>query len=395
MAGDEELEPTTTVTDEGEQDEQFEPAGDVEFAQAPLDDDDELPPPGAEEEGEATAEAPEPPEGVTVDEKGRWRNPDGTFASKQPTKEAEESVKAEVAATPPPPAPDPNIQPWKPNIYGNEVELIPGAKFHPEHGLLIPVAQLPNATALMARGTKYDEVKQERQRFAQERESLLGAAKFENESLATILMNTLYNEEFRLRAATDWDSAKREVEFALREAQLNLKEKYGGSVLAKPTPDQPPQNQQDPGDLDPYDAELGLRGWITETLSQPAYHGLFTAKEQDALVQRLMAIGPFAKHEGQWALDTLVASQFVDALADAPRREQARKAEEEKRKAAEAATKRNEAAVPKPTAPPTKRPAKGGKSAKSTPDYTDRPWDDPKLSKEERREALRRKVLGK
>lgn len=177
MAGDEELvDPTTTGTSAVDEPSDDPTASDDSEAVSleGLEDDDELPPaPDPDAEPDAP---PAPPDGVTVDEKGRWRTADGKFASKQPTKEAEESVKQEVAAlaaVPDAPKADP-VVPWKPNIYGQEVELIPGAKFHPEHGLLIPPGQIPNATALMARGTKYDDVKNARQQFAQEREQIVG-----------------------------------------------------------------------------------------------------------------------------------------------------------------------------------------------------------------------------
>ena len=177
-----------------------------------------------------------------------------------------------------------------------------------------------------------------------------------------------------------------------REGQIQLKERYGATALAQPKPATAPQN--DPGDLDPYDAEQGLRGWLaSDVLSQPAYHGLFSPAEQDAIMQRLMAIQPFAKHEGQWSIDTLVAQQFVDALAEAPRREQARKAQEEKDKVATQAAKRNALAVPKPTAPAPK-PATKPKTGKQPVDYSEKPWLDPSLSREDKREALRNRVLN-
>lgn len=396
MAGDTELDDlTTTGTSAGDNEPSDETASEEEAVSFDgIEPDDALPPepdPDAEPEPDAP---PTPPEGVTVDEKGRWRTADGKFASKQPTPEAAASVEAEVAAqsTAEPPKPDP-VVPWKPNIYGQEVELIPGAKFHPEHGLLIPKDQIPNATALMARGTKYDEVKNARAQFAQEKEQLIGAAKYENELMGQILNTTVLNAEWVLQAATDPQWAEREVKTLLREANIALREKYGPSALAQPAPaDAKPTN--DPGDLDPYDAEMGLRGWVNETLNTPDYHGLFKDSDRDAIVRRLMTISPFAKHEGQWALDTLIAQQFIDALAEAPRREQALRAEQEKKQAADAAAKRNANAVPKPTVPP-KPAAPAKRSAKSPPDYSEKPWLDPSLSRDEKREALLRSQIGK
>ena len=380
-----ELEPTTTVSSD-ESDDTTDATDEVEFSQAP-DDDDELPP---ATDPDAEPVVPEPPDGVTVDDKGRWRNPDGKFASKQPTPEAAASVRAEQGSAPPTtPVVDP-IVPWKANVYGKEVDLIPGARFHPDHGLLIPKEQIGLAQMLMARGTKYDEVKQARQQFAQEKATITEASRFENESLATILQQTSLNPEWIMLAATDPDSANKQLQFMLREAQLDLKEKYGSSQLAKPATAEPPQN--DPGELDPYDAESGLRAWLTnDVLTLPEYHGLFSAAEQDAMVRRIMAVQPFAKHEGQWAIDTLVAQQFVDALAESPRREQARKAQEETQKVATQAAKRNDAAVPKSTAPATKSTPK---PKSKTPDYAEKPWLDPSVSREDKREALRNRVLG-
>jgi hypothetical protein len=394
MAGETELEDLTTTGTSAGDEPVDEAASDEEAVSLEgIEPDDELPPapdPDAEPEPDGP---PAPPDGVTVDEKGRWRTADGKFASKQPTPEAAASVQAEVAAqAAEAPKADP-ITPWKPNIYGQEVELIPGAKFHPDHGLLIPKDQIPNATALMARGTKYGETQEARQKFAQEREQIVGAAKYENELMGSILNTTVLNAEWVLQAATDPQWAEREIKTMLREANLALKEKYGSSALAQPAAaEAKPQN--DPGELDPYDAELGLRGWINETLNTPEYHGLFKDSERDAMVRRLMTITPFAKHEGKWALDTLVAQQFIDALAEAPRREQAWRAEQEKKQAADAAAKRNANAVPKPTATP-KPAAPAKKSAKSPPDYTEKPWLDPSLSREEKREALMRSTIGK
>ena len=374
MPAFEELEPATTDTnDELSQD-------DTTTDDAP----ESIP---TEDEGAEASAEPDESEGIEL-------APDAPPQPKEYVREGRrfvpKAVPEKADGTPPAPAaPPPSpVVPWKANVYGNETELIPGAKFHPDHGLLIPKDQMGYAQMLMARGTKYDEVKQQRQAWAQEKATLTESAKFENERLADVLQRTAMNPEWVMLAATDPDAATREMQFLLRDAQLTLKEKYGKSAWANPTPADAPN---DPGELDPYDAEMGVRGFLADVLNTPDYHGLFTDAEKDALTARLMAIEPFAKHEGQWALDTLVARQLIDALAEAPRREKSLREQMAQSTKAQAASRRNAAAVPKPTGQP--------KAAKATTpkgnDFpADKPWLDKSKSMEERKHLYAKHMTG-
>jgi hypothetical protein len=337
---------------------------------------------------------------VKVDEKGRVRAQDGKFAKKPEPKptappETPESVPAPdegpEAATPAPVEDAPKNQPWRPNVYGQEVELLPGALVSPDGHVFIPKDQAATLQALVARGTKYDEVKQMRQQLAKEREQMTAPLKAETQALAELLSSTLFDDNWMLQYAIDPDAAKREVSYRLREAQLTLREQFGQPSVTPPTP--PSNGPSAPSEpLDPYDAELGLTGWLeNDILSLPEYHGLFSASDKSAIVSRLMAVEPFAFVNGGWAIDQMVARQLIDALAEAPKRERAIKAQQEKDRKASEAARRNAAAVPKPTEPAKAAPTP--KAATPNDDYADQPWNNPALDRHERA-ALYRKHLG-
>lgn len=350
---------------------------------------------------EPKAEAPDATDGFTVDSRGVLHRKDGTIASKKEAEayRAKQAAQAEapvVEEPPPDPSadtppvaeepPKPTNAPWKPNLYGQEVEVLQGALTSPDGHLFIPKEQVALATALIARGTKYEEVKQERQKWASEREKLTEPYKAETQALAAILSSTLMDDNWMLQYAIDPEAAKREVSFRLKEAQLELREKFGN--LASPEKATPPT--QGP-ELDRYDAEHAARTELDTILNTADYHGLFTDVDRQKVWSALtQAPNLFVLMDNEWKMDVEELHRVVSLYAEAPKREKAvREQQDRERKATEAA-KRNANAVPKPTEPPKPAAPKA-----STPDdpYADKPWENPALDAKDRR-ALYRKHLG-
>lgn len=398
MAEQDTLDPTTT----GEATPQDAPEVDVFTAGL---DDDEPPPsdlidpntsPEAKDAPDAdVSEKPEPSEPKT-DDKGRLRGPDGKFAKKseEPKPEAPKAEEpppemaavdgeAEKAdASPPPPA----NAPWRPNLYGQEVEVFQGALVSPEGHVFIPKEQVALAQALIARGTKYEEVRQERQRIAAERESMTAPYKAESAALAQVMQDTIFSEEWLLQAAIDPVTAQREIKIRLKEADIAIREQYGQQVKEHSTP------KADAPELDRYDAEHAARTEFDAILNTADFHGLFNdADKQKAWHALTQSPNLFVLMDDGWKLDTDELKRVVALYAEAPKREQAIRAQQEKDRIAKDAAKRNAAAVPKPTDTPKPAP----KAAPTNPDdpYAERPWENPALDAKDRK-ALYRKHLG-
>lgn len=350
--------------------------------------DPDLDDPNSEAYGRAMGDLPpeEPavpvaPEGVTVDEKGRWRNADGTFATKQPTKEAEAAVAAESAPvvpvakdTEPPPVP------WTPNIYGTETAIIEGALYKPGVGVLIPEAKLGEAQMLLARGTKYADVQAARQEAAKTRSQFAERDKFQGEKFVEVLNQTLLNPEWMTWAASspeNYQTAQMQARLMLEKAQVELTQMFG----ALPNPTDAPADAEP---LDQYEGEASVDALLSDLAHAPEYQGLLGAADVAAIKAALRQhnVPLFFKHPKEgWVLDErpvrLAAQQRADLV-------KAGRKEVEKPKVQEVA-RRNEAAVPKLTETPAKPAAKPAKPKADADPYADHPWDNPKLDFHERR----------
>ena len=312
----------------------------------------------------------EPPPNVVTDAEGRWRNPDGTFASRQPNAQAVASVKAETA-----PVVQPNT-PWTPRIYDSEREIIPGALRSPTGDVFIPANQVGQLTALVARGDKYAEIPQMRQQFAQREQQLSGRLQFEGEKYGEILKNTLLNPDFLQRASQDPATAIREVRLMVQEAALESREQFG--VLPQTTE---AQGTDMGGGLDQYEGVGAVHGLLDEIFQSPDYHGVLKDSDREAIINDLRAtdvpLFVFDPNQG-WLLDerpirlaTKLHGDRVRAMRPNP--------------PADAANRRNAAALPPTTAPAANKP----KAAAASEDkYRDKPWDNPALSFNERKKAF-------
>lgn len=342
-------------------------------------------------------------DGWSKDAMGRWHRPNGTVASKADVeaRNAKLATDAAKAAPTPPPvaavappaqnaAPEaPKNLPWTPNIYGQQQEIVKGALVSPDGHVFIPREQVATATALMARGTKYAEVQHQRQQWAQERETLTAPLKHENGTLHTILSNML-DGDWLARAAQDPERAKLEVSNALAAIKIEQLEKFGPNAA----PPSVPQAAKAPSsELDQYEAEQAVREEMQAMLQHEQFRDLWTPAEHDRLVERVMQQAPFTVHEGQHALDRLALAQLLHLFAEGPRA--AKRVRDEyaaREQSTKAALRNTAAATPAPAAPPAAKsapPAKGAEDAT----YADKPWENPKLDAEERRDLFYKQKL--
>lgn len=383
---------TTTVTSEQSDDTPDRPLSDEDAGGAataesdPYEDglDDDLDAEPSEETGESD-------EAQGAAEDGRPRNPDGTFAPKGAAPPTEGDGQRGGAAQPVPeaagaiPDPGPAPTPWVANLYGQDAEPIPGALYKPGHGVFVPETQLGALTALVARGSKYEEFRRERQEAARQVEQAVAPVEFEAKTLAGIVAQFLqptFYEQFGLTP----DLAQpyiQELQFRLREAALERREKFGTAQAIRQTTG-PVQ-----AELDPYDAQATVRAEVAEVVRQADYHGLFSDADVQALGSRLTALNPFVQDEsGNWYLDRQVVTEAI-ALAAEPKRAfvRERQAQQAKQQASTAADRNRRVTG-------TATPAKLKPTAPAKPDtFSGDPWDNPALSKEERR-ALWLKAHG-
>ena len=345
----------------------------------------------APEKPESTDDAPEVPDNITVDKNGLWRDKaTGRFSTKQPTEAAAKVVteafqKGQTGAEPEvAPVPEPKIEPFVPNIYGKEIELIPGALRAPSGDVLIPAAQVGKLSQLLAHSTKYPEIDQMRKGYGEAMEASRQREAFIGETFATLLSDTLLNPAWMEQAASGPDAyalAQREIKARLKEAQLEQTEKFGR------TPTHPTsESQTDPlGSMDPHEAKAGLDSYLDELIASPAYHGTLTAADKTALLAELHNAPIFAPAADgspgiiEWPV-VLAVKMFAEKVKAERRTRDLPKVE--------VAVRRNAAATgahPTPVAKP--RPAASTASATSTaPTFDpDRPWDDKSLSREERK----------
>lgn len=392
----EELEPDAPAADAGG-------AGDVDLESDPMTaglDADELD--GHRTERELEAVTPEA-DGWKKDSMNRWHRRDGTVASKAEVAEREkrlaeqgpdgaiaanaEKANAEAPALLPPSA-------WRPNVYGQEVELIPGALQSPDGDVFIPRGMVAQATALMARGTKYDEVRQWRQQAAAERDKAVGPLREENAHLRTILENIRKPEILASWGLTDPASLQLmslEIENALLSGP-------------RPTPgpaSQPPAAAQeqypDAGELDQYDAQQAVNEELADLLATPDFKDVFTPAQVQELAKFVISAYPFTQIQGQHVLDRVALAQLVSLRAETPRAVRAARAAWEtshrQQQVVATAGRRNAAAtspsVAANTTPPRPAPAAAAAaSGADDPAYADQPWTNPALSREQKRDLF-------
>ncbi len=278
----------------------------------------------------------------------------------------------------PPPVPKP--EPWKANIYGKEMEAIPGVLKNAAGDLFIPSAQVGLLNQKLAHATKYPEVQQMRQERAKEREQYAKRETFQGEKFAEIVGATLMNPEWVAWAAANeqnFATARLQFETRLQAAQVEMARQFGALPEIKGEASAPP--------LDVYEGEAAVTGLLDELLAAPDYHGL-TADDKRAVMQTLRDRDvPLFQHPEQgWLLDERPVRALLDARRAARGTTPPAKAAPPK---AEQAARRNANAVPKPTEPA--KPAPKPAAAKAA----DKPWENPDLSFAEK-QKLWRKAKG-
>lgn len=286
----------------------------------------------------------------------------------------------------PPTVVPPKIEPWKANIYGQEVEAIPGVLKNEAGDLFIPAAHVGTLNQKLAHATKYPEVQQARQERAAERKQAGERMEFVGQKFAAILDETLLNPEWMTWATTskeNFETAKMQVSLKLQQGDHEATTKFG--ALPKTT-DAPDQSDA----LDPYEAEGAVDEFLTELLTSPDYHGKLSPQDTAAVKAQLKRekVQVFTRHPEQgWLLDErpfrAAMALRLDSKTSTTAASVTRRTEVPK---AEVAGRRNAAAVPKTTesAPLAKQ------AAPPTPKdkYADHPWDNPELSFHERRKLF-------
>lgn len=358
----------------------------------------------AQPQPDAPVDASKPPAGLTVDEKGRWRTADGKFAAKQPSEAAAKSAKEEtdrmarIADYKAKGMDEHGNKPWTPNIYGQEKPIVPGAVYRDGHGLFIPQKSLAHTTMLLARGERLPEVSRRVESLQGEVQKAGERSAFAEEQFKQILEGTLLDPEWMDKAtkdATSYEVAKLHVQNLLRAAGVTAREKFG----ALPAPVKPGESAASAPPLDQYEAYGTLTDFLGELSQSPEFQGM-TDADRNAVIAQLKKddLPVFVNHPDHgWLLDerlvTLTAryiqthkKQVASPAPTAP----------------SADATRNKAAVPaSPAKPVAPQPAAARRAPQAPPDdprndprYADRPWDNPALSREERRELFYKRNLG-
>jgi hypothetical protein len=285
-------------------------------------------------------------------------------------------------ATPAPEAPvEPPPVAWRANLYGQDAEPIPGALYKPGIGVLVPEAHIGTLTALVARGSKYEEFKRERQSAAKAIEQAVAPVQFEAQALAEVVSQFL-SPDFYAQLGLTPDLAEpyiKDLQFRLREKALERREKFGpGGARATTAP-------TDEATLDPYDAQATIGAEVTDLLQHPDYHGVFSAADVQAIGRRLTALNPFVQDaEGQWYLDREAVKAAVELAAEPRRVALKERQANATRQQVQAVAQRNAKVTGQTT--PAARPAAAPKPA-APPSWDGEPWENPALSREEKREA--------
>lgn len=362
-------EPTTTAEGAG-------PVADV------LDPIDSLPDPDlddpnseayAQAMGDAPAPGPEPesepeatPEQQAEPEQVLWRREGSRF------------VKYEAPKVDPP-----KVEPFRANIYGKDVEAIPGALTNANGDVFIPAAQVGLLNQRLAHATKYPEVQQMRQERAKERQTYAKREEFQGQKFAEIMAATLLNPEWMTWAAQseqNFATAQLQIKTRLEAAQVEMARQFGALPTTKEEASAPP--------LDLYEGEAAVTSLLDELLASSDYHGL-TADDKQAVMQTLRQrdVPLFHLHPEQgWLLDERPVRALLDARRASRSTTPAKPATPPK---AEQAARRNANAVPKPTVPAKPAPKPDAPKDK----YADKPWDNPGLSFAEK-QKLWRKAKG-
>ncbi len=279
----------------------------------------------------------------------------------------------------------PKIEPWKANIYGQEVEAIPGVLKNETGDLFIPAAQVGTLNQKLAHATKYPEVQQARQERAKAERSAAERMEFVGQKFTAILEETLLNPEWMLWAVKsdeNFATAKMQIGLKLKEGEHEATTKFG----ALPKTTDAPESESDA--LDPYEAEGAVDGFLTEMLQSPDYHGKLGPQDTDVVKAQLKAqkVQVFVRHPEQgWMLDerpfraamALRLDSKTNTSSAAPGRTPAPKVDP---------TRRNAAAVPKTTEPAPKPSAAA--PTKAADKYADHPWDNPELPFHERKKLF-------
>lgn len=333
-----------------------------------------------------------PPEGVKVDEKGRWRDADGKFFAKQPNAEAAKSARDEraqmlrVAEYKAKGLDEKGNKPWTPNIYGTEKAVVAGALDRPGIGIFIPESARPTINALVARGEQYHDLKAAKQTYEQTIQREQERTSFYAETFTAILTDTLLNPEWMERATKDqftYETAKESVKNRLNAATVDAKERFG----AIPAKTERATTASRPDD---YEAEEAVDTYLDELAgAEPA---MFAGLDKAAVKAELIRVRPplFAPDaEGGHLLDIrpirIIAENVVLR----------QKASQPAAQPADPAKARNVAAVPA-KAPAAKvsqaRPAAQPTDPRNDPRYVGREQDNPALPLDERRTAYYRNL---
>lgn len=281
------------------------------------------------------------------------------------------------------PKPEPvKIEPWKANIYGKEMEAIPGVLKDPQGNLWVPQEQVGRLNQYLAHATKYPEVQQMRQERAKERAHYAERETVQGTKFAEILTATILNPswmEWATKSPEQYETAQMQVKLKLQEAQMELQTKFGKLPETTATTESE--------ELDVYEREASADSFLTELLQSPDYHGLTRADTEAVKASlRQHKVQLFQLHPDHgWQMDERPFRALMDARKAARGGSPTNGSPKATKPDPE---RRNAAAVPKSTAPAKAPPA----PAKADP-YADEPWKNPTLPYAQK-QALWRKAKG-
>lgn len=292
----------------------------------------------------------------------------------------------------PAPVPDPNpAKPWAPDIYG-KVEAIfgEGALYKPGVGVLIKEDKIGELRQRIAHATHYPKMQEMRQERATERKTYAERETFQGEKFKDVLQKTLLNPEWMTWAASsneNYATAQMQAQLMLDKAGVEMQTKFG----ALPAPTEQDARTEQEQELREY-GPSAVEAYLNETIQSPEFQGKLTLADRQVVLDHLTKHNVPIFHPtptGGWEMDERPIKAAMAQLAElraAGRNGRPNTAGQPVNGSPkpQATARRNAAAVPTPTVP-AKAPEKVKPAAG---EWTGKPWENPKLSRQEQKDLF-------
>ena len=284
----------------------------------------------------------------------------------------------------PAPKPDPNPPvPFTANIYG-KAEAIFGdaALYKPGVGVFIREDKLGELNQKLAHATHYPKMQEMRQERAAERKTFLDRENFQAEKFKEMLTKTILNPEWMTWAAANnenYSTAQMQAQLLLQQAGVEMRDKFGNAPTTTDADTRADSEQElrehGPGAVNRY---------IDEVFQESDFHGLLGPSDKAAILTQLTRQNVPLFHPGEqgWQMDERPIRLAIAMRAEAVRAGRSTP-KPNGQPTPPTAVRRNAAAVPTPTAPAKPAPPKSSPAR-----YAEKPWENPKLSRQEQKDAF-------